>query len=705
MRKNKWKFLFAALSLVLILTTLVSCSNNDGNFELIDSKYAYNEAEFVADMAKTKAENVAFAQDGHLMFDYIVYPSIIDDLSYTESGGIKRMDRHKIELKNTIKFFADALHKITDDEINIIADNAYSTGAAIMLKVDENLAAETKNQGYKLDIATGKITISSDTLQGITNGIYSFLENNLGCMFVSEDFDYIPKMQTINLSKGTTVDTPDIQWRYVYGYEAERHQKDNIDVDYLDWHSKLKLNGAGMDDWFNWCHTSFVYISPEEYFEEHPEYFSLYNGKRCHTQGPVSGQLCWTNEEVYQIISEKVLQEMAENPDLHLWDVSQMDTWINRGVGCQCKNCKAIDKKEGSPMGSILTFVNRLAKEVKEKFPNNYISTLSYNYSVKPPKNIKPEDNVIIKLCLMPGDCASGLKNPKNKVARQDKEVIEAWSKIADNILIWDYDVNFHHYLLPHPALAYVEENHKFYLENNTYGIFHQMAHTKGGADAELSSYVYAKSMWDSDVDCSKLIAKYMQVYYGSAANTMTTYYNTLYNDVLKSGKKMYIYDSPTLVSMKYFSHAKVDNYIDILNKAISEVEGDKFLTDKINKVKIAPLYLRATTFGGNVKERTNALDELKAICDQQGIKEFREWSPNDVETLYEQTKKDITASVCIIVACVLGGLILIAGIILLVLWLKKRKRKKLAASANEIAAEDVSSATEPSETQKQNCE
>lgn len=677
MRKITRKFIIVLMTLVLIFVGCASCDSKATQFELIDSKYVYNEAEFVADMAKIKTDNVAFAKDGKLTYDYIVYPSMIDELSYTESGGVKREDRHKVELKNTVKFFADVLSEITGDKIDIITDIAYSSGNAIALSVNEKLADKTKGQGYQLDIATEKITIESDTLQGVSNGVYSFLENNLGCMFVSADHDYIPKMQTINLSKITTLDTPDIQWRYVYGYEAQRHQKDNIDEDYLDWHSKIKLNGAGMDDWFNWCHTSFVYISPEEYFEEHPEYFSLYNGKRCYEQGPVSGQLCWTNEDVYKIISQKVLQEMEENPDLHLWDVSQMDTWINKGVGCQCKNCQAIDKREGSPMGSILTFVNRLAKEVKEKFPDNYISTLSYNYSVKPPKNIKPESNVIIKLCLMPGDCASSLKNPTSKVAKNDKKIVEEWSKIADNILIWDYDVNFHHYLMPHPALAYVEENHNFYLENNTYGIFHQMAHTKGGIDAELSSYVYARSMWDSSVNCSELMAKYMQVYYGKAAKSMTTYYNTIYNDVLKSGQKMYIYDSPTTVATKYFSHSKVNNYLDILNQAIADVDGDQFIIDNINKVKIGQLYLRATSFGVNVKERTDALNELKAICDKQGIKEFREWRPNDLDTLYNETLKDISVSVLIVVCSTVGGLILITGIILLALWLRKRKSKK----------------------------
>lgn len=677
MKKLAEKFFIVVSVLVLIATICVSCTNKNDILELIDSKYLYNETEFVADMAKQKDNNVEFAKDNKLMFDYIVYPSEIDNLSYSESGGVKREDRHKVELKNTAMFFAQALLNMTGDSIQVVSETAYNSGKAIVLKIDKNVSAETKGQGYKLDIAIEKITFVSDTLQGLTNGVYSFLENKLGCMFVSTDFDYIPKLATINLNKETILDVPDIQWRYIYGYEAERHQKDNLDEDYLDWHSKIRLNGAGGDDCFNWCHTSFVYIKPDEYFEEHPEYFSLYNGKRCYEQGPVSGQLCWTNEEVYQIISSKILQEMKENPDLHIWDISQMDTWINRGVGCQCENCKAIDNQEGTPMGSILAFVNRLAREVKEHFPNNYISTLSYNYSVKPPKTMKPESNVIIKLCLMPGDSASSLQNPTSKVAKEDKKIVEDWGKIADNLLIWEYDVNFSNYIMPHPALTYVQENHKFYLENNTYGIFHQMAHSKGGIDAELSSYIYAKSMWDVDINCSELMAKYMQVYYGNASNKMIDYYNTLYKDVLSSGQKMYIYDSSTMVSSKYFSQSKVSKYLSMLNEAIEIVGDESVLADRINKVKIGQLYLRATTFGVNVKERTNALDELKTLCDKYEITIYREAGPNDMETLYSKTKSNITASVWIVVGSVCGGVIILGGIVGLIIWIKKRKQKK----------------------------
>ena len=46
-------------------------------------------------------------------------------------------------------------------------------------------------------------------------------------------------------------------------------------------------------------------------------------------------------------------------------------------------------------MGSFLTFVNKVA----ERFPDKIISTLAYQYTRVPPKDLLPGKNVNIMLC------------------------------------------------------------------------------------------------------------------------------------------------------------------------------------------------------------------------------------------------------------------------------------------------------------------
>ena len=129
------------------------------------------------------------------------------------------------------------------------------------------------------------------------------------------------------------------------------------------------------------------------YGETHPEYYALVDGKRK-LDGFSGPQLCLTNPDVLALVTEAVLKELEEKPDVENISVSQTDNDLH----CQCEACAAIDEREGTPMGSILTFVNAVADEVANVRPEVSVGTLSYWYSRRPPKHLKPRPNVQIQL-------------------------------------------------------------------------------------------------------------------------------------------------------------------------------------------------------------------------------------------------------------------------------------------------------------------
>lgn len=679
---NKHKVLqnlvvFSVCILTLINGSIAQAAVTDErmNRDVINRGEVYIEEEFASEMAAKKENNVSFAENGKLIFDSIVYPAGIDKVEFSADGSYDKKYRYMVELKNSALFFGQTLEKMTGGKIRVIPDSEYTSGKAIFLKEDRTL--DIMSQGFRLNIGSDAISITANSLQGITNGIYSFLEDKLGCMFAAEDFDYIPEIKTINLSAKEELNEPSIEWRNVYTYAAIRLNDTAFTKDYLGWHTKLRLNGAGNDDWMNWCHTSFTYISPDEYFDEHPEYFSLYRNKRVYEQGPVSGQLCWTNEEVYQIISEKVFKEMEENPDIHIWDVSQMDTWINRGVGCQCDNCKAIDDAEESQMGSLLTFINRLADDCKERYPDNYISTLAYNYSVKPPKNIIPRDNVIIKLCLMPGDNSTSFAFPETKDAQEGHDVVESWGKIAKHLLIWDYNVNFHNYLMPFPVIGNMVFNNDFYIENNTYGIFHQMDYDKGGQDARLHTYLYSKLMWDKDIDVEKLAGKYIDIYYGEAAPYIEEYYQAVHDNIQKYDQGMYIYAKPERYTFGYLSDKCLNQYMDIFDDALNAVKGDDELTARVEREMIGVLFAKAERFSFDKSGREEALEKMVTICKANEINALLEGPGDIIDEFYSRNLKEINA-IPFIAAAILLTLVLIIVLIWKLGYILKKKRRKI---------------------------
>lgn len=678
-----------SICLLTVLTSMILLNGCNSASESKDNLgynfQPYDEQAFAEQMAKTGENKIAFASNGESDYSTIVYP---DGLFNGDT------DRDTLELEGAIEYLRYALTAVTFAQFNIIPRSDYDSGKAFILAIDDGCGAG--KGGYSLKISDENISLLSVDYEGLTCSIYAFLEEKLGCMFVASDYDYLPKLNTVYLAKQDYTYTPSVTWRYVYCDESDipkdEDGKRSVYGSYR--YSKLRLNGSGNKDWFKWVHSSFYYISPDEYFDEHPEYFSLYNGKRTYQQGPVSGQLCWTNDEVFDIILNKVLQEMRDNPDIHIWDVSQMDTWERKGKGCVCDKCKAIDKKEGSQMGSLLTFINKLADEVKKEFPNNYISTLAYNYTDEPPQNIKPRDNVIIKLCLMPGDCAVSYATPDGKYSEKAHSLVEKWGKVAENIVIWDYNIDFHNYMMPFPVLDTLQANNDFYIDNNVYGMFHQMSADKGGDFAELNSYVMARLMWDIDVDVQQTFNKFLTVYYKEAAPYIAEYYGLLSENVQRSGQQLYIYADPAQYYTSYLSPSNLDKYLDIFEKAEQAVSYDSSLLNRVQLAEKSVLYVKALQFSSDLDGRREALDDFVQICKTNGITSLLEGEQNGEELAVYYAKADalIKYTPLFIIITVIGSLALITGATLLGICIYNkikygtfRLKKKTLSSVSEL--------------------
>lgn len=110
-------------------------------------------------------------------------------------------------------------------------------------------------------------------------------------------------------------------------------------------------------------HTFEKLVPRAVYFENHPEYYSLINGKRMHDQ------LCLTNPEVLNIVIDKLKEEMLKQPNAKVWSVSQTDNFSY----CSCDKCRAINEREESPSGALISFINKVARE----FPRGQFWVLS----------------------------------------------------------------------------------------------------------------------------------------------------------------------------------------------------------------------------------------------------------------------------------------------------------------------------------------
>ena len=356
--------------------------------------------------------------------------------------------------------------------------------------------------------------------RGTMYGVMSFLENEMGVRWYTPTVSVTPQKDRFVFNRLQGAGTPGVRVRNDFYYEA---------FDPL-WAARNKVNGAmnfreqpgGVESYWA-VHTFYRFMPPDEFFGEHPEYYSLIDGKRTHDHA----QLCLTNPDVLRIVVERLKQTIHENPNNLIYSVSQND-WRNP---CQCDKCQAIARREKSEAGPIIWFVNKVAEEIEKEHPDKYVGTLAYQYTRKPPKKIRPRQNVVVRLCSIECCFAHDFKScPENASFLRD---LEGWAAISPHLYIWDYVVNFSHYIMPYPNFRVLQANIQTLRDNKAIGIMEQAAYqSRGGEFAELRAYVLAKLLWNPEADVNEVIDDFMYGYYGRSGQFVRQYFDLLHDQV-----------------------------------------------------------------------------------------------------------------------------------------------------------------------------
>jgi len=385
-----------------------------------------------------------------------------------------------------------------------------------------------KFDGICIVSRSNNLILAGDRPRGSIYAVYEFLEKYLNCQFFTDTVETVPKTPTITIKSINYIYVPALKYREMFNAPALHH---------TDYSIKRKLNGhyndipkekGGHYSIIGWCHTFDQLLPYDKYGKDHPEWYSSVNGKRQ------SGytQLCLTNPEVIENLSEKVLEECRKNPDAGYISVSMNDNTIY----CQCDNCNAFVKKYGNQSDLLLWAVNKVAKKVKKEFPDFMVDTLAYTYTREAPKTIKADDNVIVRICPIEADFT------KPKTAKENENIykyVNEWKKMSKNLFAWNYIAWYGNFYLMHPGILNLKPDIIFYEQSNIKGIFEQGdAYNEDMSLNKLKTYVGAKLLWNPNLDPITLIKDFDNAYYGPEAGKYMTDFVLLFEKLaIKSDK------------------------------------------------------------------------------------------------------------------------------------------------------------------------
>ncbi len=389
--------------------------------------------------------------------------------------------------------------------------------------------ADLGDEELRIRIRPDNIVIAGGRPRGTLYGVYEFFERYCGVRFLTFDHTHVPKPETVTIPCEDHTYTPPFSFRWSYYHENAAHP---------DFAARLRCNTVTNDEKLGGVtpqglinHTFYRYINVEKHGKDHPEYFALINGERRLDVGGGGPEPCVSNPEVIQIIADGILADLRANPGRKNISCSQNDN----DAYCRCDNCEAINEREGTPMGSNLYLVNKVAEAVEKEFPDVKVGTLSYWYTRKPPKTMKPRDNVQIQLCSIECCTTWPLDNSNIKKNVEFCRDMEEWGKICDDIWVWHYNTNFASYDLPFPNLQAIGPNVRFFQRNNVKGVFMQAnGNGNAGEFSELRNYVMSRCLWNPELDSWALTEEFCKLHYGPAAEAILTY--LLYIRVVAEG-------------------------------------------------------------------------------------------------------------------------------------------------------------------------
>ena len=399
------------------------------------------------------------------------------------------------------------------------------------------------SEGFVVHTDRRSLYLAGHDDRGTLYAVFSFLEDHLGARWYAPDATALPHQDVVRV--------PDLTERKGPAF-SYRDTDEAIVFGNALWDAHLRLNGVSVPDQadlgginrlFNGAENFYSLVPPSRYFADHPDFYSLVEGKR---KSSPDSQLCLSNPDLFKVVVDALVAEAQANPKELTLGLSPNDA---RDGSCQCDACRAADAKFGSPAGTLLDFVNRVAAAVQAALPDRkiWVETLAYQYTEKAPMagSIAPADNVLV--CLAPIYACDGHPLASDPQNRKSNEALLAWNKVAPGHLqVWHYVTNFAHYLQPYPDWDELGADMAYYQANGVSGMFCEGDYQGNCELQTMRTWVMAHLFWNPHQDVWALVRDFCDGYYGKAGRDLFAYLRLFHDRLQQPDIHLHLYDPPT---------------------------------------------------------------------------------------------------------------------------------------------------------------
>ncbi len=274
------------------------------------------------------------------------------------------------------------------------------------------------------------------------------------------------------------------------------------------------------------------------YFEAHPEWYGLIDGQRQTFKGDFGTNICTSNRDVISELCRKLTDDLATGE----WkNVNTLNFWpLDVGKWCECNSCKLL----GTPTDRLLILIHQVRNSIAEGMAagklNRNVKVIFpiYYETLSPPTKPLPED-FDYENCI-------GTVFPIRRCYvhfLDDSLCTEYNTEIWDNFLGWvDSKPKYYHgqffmgeYFnvssiksLPVVYTQIMSHDISLYYHKGVRHCHYMHVYTELFGPKRINNYLFAKLLWNFEINESQLLDEYFTKFYGEAGIKMKKFYERL---------------------------------------------------------------------------------------------------------------------------------------------------------------------------------
>ena len=436
-------------------------------------------------------------------------------------------------------------------------------------------------EGYQI-ITLGDDIYVCGSNQGISNAIYDLLHRLVGLEVYTATRYVINTVSEVTFNDLAITEVPDIEYRMPVNGEMAQYTTETNTARRalrLGQFDQVLVDGGN-------AHNMTTTIVPYESNSAQTNWFYKSGEQLCYT---AHGNAASYNALVAEAV-KNIKALLLADTDSNLLSLTQMDekTW------CNCSACTALKTKYGTDAASQILFVNDVTDIINEWLETEQggrevqFAIFAYYTTKTAPatqnadgtwtamdSSVILNDNVSVWIAPIEDDFRINVNQASSNNMRT---MIESWTACTSSYFLWAYDAYFNNYMIPYDTYDAIQDMIRFCAEYNTKLFFVNGAWdlTQNTAFGDVKEYLYAKLMWNCNLDVNTLINNFFADVYKEAGDTMKTLFNNWRAKSATFGGNIYSSSDSWYEIYRTFDNTWLRTQLGLLETAISQISAYK---------------------------------------------------------------------------------------------------------------------------------